>query len=94
MRLPLKLSWDLSQTRWASILEPFISNPFNSGNLLKDINLANGVTNIDHTLGRMQQGWVITDINGSAWVYRSAPFNDTTLQLTSNGEVTVNLYVF
>lgn len=50
---------------------------------------------INHKLGRMQQGWVITDINNVATsIYRSQPFNDKTLTLTSSGAVTVNIWVY
>lgn len=56
--------------------------------------MINGVTTINHKLGQVQQGWFIIDINGAATVYRSQPFNDKTLVLTSNAAVTVNIGVF
>ena len=64
------------------------------GVYLEGVNLINGVTQIDSKLGRMMQGWMITDINGAATIYRSQPLNSKTLTLTSNAAVTVNLYVF
>lgn len=88
------LELSLMQSNWASILNPFIANPFLNGLLLKDVALSNGATTINHTLARMMQGWVITDINGAASIFRSKPFNALTLTLTSNAAVTVSLYVF
>jgi hypothetical protein len=64
------------------------------GVYLEGVNLINGVTQINSKLDRIMQGWMITDINGAATIYRSQPLNSKTLTLTSNAAVTVNLYVF
>jgi hypothetical protein len=85
---------NMMQTKWASIINPFLMNPTNSKNVLMGISLNNGVTVINHLLGRMMQGWTLTDINGSASIYRSAPMNNTTLTITSNAAVVVNIEVF
>lgn len=82
------------QTQWAAILNVLIGNPSLQCNILSNVSLKNGVTVINHLLGRTQQGWRIVDINGSASIYRSQPFNDKTLTLTSNAAVTVSLEVF
>lgn len=92
--LPLKLPWSLAQNRWASEINPILTNPINGTTILINIPLINGVTIINHLLGRVQQGWFLTDIQGAASIYRSAPFNATTLTLTSNAAVTVNIGVF
>lgn len=84
----------LLQTQWTSQLNPLLANPLVNGILLKNVSLANGVTTVNHLLGRKMQGWFITDINGAASVYRSQPFNSLTLTLTSSAQVTVSLYVF
>jgi hypothetical protein len=84
----------LMQTGWSSQLTPWLKNPMGQGVYLEGVNLINGVTQIDSKLGRMMQGWMITDINGAATIYRSQPLNSKTLTLTSNAAVTVNLYVF
>lgn len=84
----------LLQTNWAASLNPLLSNPLSSGLFLKSVALANGVTVINHLLGRMPQGWIVSDISGAATVYRSAVFTKLTLTLTSSAAVTVNLYVF
>lgn len=84
----------MMQTNWSSILNPIIKMPTNNGNILTSVALINGVTVINHLLGRMMQGWFVTDINGAAAIYRSAPLNNLTLTLTSNAAVTVNIFVF
>jgi len=94
MQLPLKLSADLMQTRWKSLLDPILENPLNSVNILEDVSLAIGNNVISHKLGRVQQGWVLLDVNGASTIYRNAPFNDKTLTLNSSAAVTIKLGVF
>lgn len=84
----------LLETNWASQLNPLLSNPLLGGFQLSNIGLNNGVTMINHLLQRKMQGWFIIDQDGAASIYRSQPFNSTTLTLTSNAAVTVNLWVF
>lgn len=84
----------LMQTNWAADINPVLANPLSSGIFLKNVTLVNGVTTVNHLLARMQQGWIISDVNGAATIYRSQPFNNLTLTLTSNAAVTVTLYVF
>lgn len=87
-------TFQLLQDKWASILNPLIANPLTQGNILKNITLKNGVTVINHLLARKMQGWAIVDQNAAATIYRSQPFNDQTLTLTSNAAVTINILVF
>lgn len=94
MQLPLGLSLSALATRWKAILDPLLANPINSISILQNVKLNSGTTVINHKLGQVQQGWFLTDINGAATVYRSAPFNSTTLTLTSSAGVTVNIGVF
>lgn len=84
----------LLQTLWKSSLDPVLKLPFINGTEHLNIQINVGVTNINHKLSRIQQGWFLTDINGAASIYRSQPFNSTVLTLTSNAQVTVNLWVF
>lgn len=86
--------FSLMQTGWKSALEPVIDNPIVNGILIKNVELINGVTAVNHLLGRKMQGWFITDMNAAATVYRSSPLNNLTLKLTSNAAVIVNLYCF
>ena len=94
MSLPQKLPLPLMQTQWAAQLNPLLDNPLSSAILLEGVSLNNGVTVVNHLLGRQMQGWFIVDINGAATVYRSAPMNNKTLTLTSSAAVTVNIGVF
>lgn len=94
MQLPRGLDDKEMQVRWASILNPIIANPTTNPRRLTRIALINGSTVINHGLQQMQQGWFITDINGVATIYRSQPFNDKTLTLTSSAAVTVDIAVF
>jgi hypothetical protein len=84
----------MMQDSWAADLDPLLKNPFLNGVLLEGVALASGATTINHKLGRKMQGWVITDLNGVASIYRSQPFNNLTLTLTSSAACTVNIYGF
>lgn len=82
------------QNKWASQLNPLLNQPANNGIILSNINLVTGVNVINHKLNKKQQGWIITDLNAAVTIYRSQPFNDKTLTLTSSGPCTINLQVF
>lgn len=84
----------LMQTNWSSQLNPVLSLPPINGVLLDNIVLVNGNNVINHKLGKTQQGWIMTDINAGAAVYRSQPFNDKTLTLTSGAACIVSLWVY
>ena len=86
--------FSMMQTSWAQALNKVIDAPMNKGILLKSVALASGATTVNHLLGRMLQGWQITDINGAATIYRSQPKSDLTLTLTSSAAVTVDIFVF
>lgn len=94
MALPQGLTLSQMQNVWASQLNPTLSNPINRCSILKDVILISGLNVINHKLGAKQSGWFLTDLNGSANIYRSAPFNDLTLSLTSDANVTVSIGVF
>ncbi len=82
------------QTKWKSEIDPVLANPLLAGLALKNQVLASGTTTFSHRLSRMQQGFIITDINAVANIYRAAPFTSTTLTLHSSGAVTVSLWVY
>lgn len=82
------------QTEWASQLNPLLDMPFSSGLLLTGVHLINGVTTINHKLARKLQGYIITDIDSAATIFRSQPKNALTLTLTSNAATNVSLFVF
>ncbi len=82
------------QTKWASELNPVLANPATNPSLLASIQLVTGVNVINHRLSRNMQGWVVTDIDAPISLYRSAPFNNLTLQLTASGPAVVKLMVY
>ena len=88
------LPWTLANPKWAAELNQIIANPLSSVVFLNGVVLASGANTINHSLGRTPQGWFLTDTNGTATVYRSQPFNSTTLTLTASSGVTVNIGVF
>lgn len=84
----------LMQSRWASILNPLLAKPLSSANILKGVQLINGVNVVNHLLGRQMQGWLIGDINAAAQVFRSEPMDNLTLTLTSDADCVVDLIVY
>jgi len=81
-------------THWKSILDPILRMPMIGVTILPNIQLQSCVNVINTRLGQQQQGWFIVDQQGPANIYRSAPFNSLTLQLTSSAAVTVSIGVF
>lgn len=96
MATPLsnKLDWESANPIWAATLNPVIANPLNTAKILSSVALVIGSNTINHGLGRQMTGWFLTDIQGAATVYRSAPMNASTLILTSDAAVVCNIGVF
>ena len=94
MSLPRGLSLPMMTSQWATALDPVIKNQLIQGNLISNISLINGVTTINHLLGRKQIGYIITDIDAAAIIFRSQPLNDKTLTLTSNAICTISVWCF
>jgi hypothetical protein len=94
--LPQKLPLDQMQTKWASQINPALANILMQGQLLQNIELINGVTYIDHKLGRQPQGWFLSAPKGPATVYQAAQQTNPTLTLTliSDAAITSDLWVF
>jgi hypothetical protein len=85
------------QNSWASVLNPFIANPFLNGILLKNISLSSGDNTINHKLGRNLQGWVLVRKRQSVDIYDKQDTNqmpDLTLVLNASATATIDLYVF
>jgi len=93
-QLSKRLPWPLAQTQWPAQINPVLAVPLVNGTMLENVILNTGTTVINHMLGRKMQGWIITDIDGSAVIYRSVDFNSVSLTLTSSSKVNVNLWVF
>lgn len=98
MSLPIYTtnSKDLSllQTNWASQINPLLSNQITKGYLLTNVELLTGVNTINHLLSRKMVGWMIADIDSAAVIYRTQPFNNKTLVLSTSAPATINLWVF
>lgn len=92
--LSTNLDWKLANPQWAQALNPMLANPFNNVQIITDIQLISGVTIIPHKLGKQMEGWFQVDITAGVSYYRSAPFNNKTLQLTSSGIAVLAIGVF
>lgn len=84
----------LMQSRWSSEINPLLSKPIIKGLALKDVSLLVGDNNINHLLQDMQQGYLITNQNASANIYRSKPFDERILTLNSDAVVKIDLWVY
>jgi hypothetical protein len=93
--LPLGLDLSHTQTQWASQLNPLLGNPIMRGLALNAISLvANVPQTLNHRLSRNQIGWIITDQNAAAEIYRTQPFNAQTITLESSANVTINIWCY
>lgn len=82
-------------TAWASQLNPVLANPLVQGVMITGIVLpANTDVTIPTTLGRMQQGWFVTDNIDNCNIWRTQPFNSQNMTLQSSGTTTISLWVF
>lgn len=87
----------LLQNKWASILNPVISNPSLQSIILPAIQLVSGTNVVNHKLGRKLTGWRIVRLRGSAAIYDQQDGNsmqDLTLILVSNAQASCDLEVF
>lgn len=84
----------LHQTSWKAAILPVLNNEINQGILLENITITTGINVINHLLGRKQIGWIITDKNSNANLYRSVELNNKTLTLTSDANSIISLWVF
>lgn len=84
----------LMQTVWARSIDPVLAKPLSQANILTNVQLLTGTNTINHLLGRKMQGWILSDIDSIASIFRSAPLNDLTLTLTASAPATVSLVVF
>lgn len=91
MSLPQHLPLNLMQTQWGQQLNPVIANPIVQGLAITGISLAaNTPTVIPTTLGRMQQGWFVTDIqsNGGSWLFGVSSASATVGATYTNNSIT------
>lgn len=87
----------MMQTKWASILNPLLSNPCNQSSILPSVSLKSGANIVNHKLGQKLQGWNIVRQRANATIFDTQDSNQTpeiTLQLTASGAVVVDIEVF
>ena len=97
MSTPLspKLNWGLMNPILAQTLNPIIANSLLQGLPITNVKLvANTPLQINTGLNRMQTGYIITDQQNNATVWRTQPFNKSTLTLEANANCVLNLWVF
>lgn len=83
----------LMQYSWKAAITPVLNSPINQGILLSNIQLTAGSNTINHLLGRKMVGWILTDKDGNATIYRSEPLNNKTLTLTTDIDCMISLWV-
>lgn len=87
----------MHQTKWASVLNPVISVPFNDGQTLQSVSLVSGTNIINHKLGRKLTGWIVVRLRGPATFYdsqESNPNQQQTLLLNSSANVVADIFVY
>lgn len=83
------------QSNVGTVLDRLLRNPRHDYVTLSAQSLAGGVdTTLSHKLGRVPQGWAITDITGNDATVRRVSWTGTTLTLRASAAVTVNLEVW
>lgn len=86
------------QTKWRSILNPFLSNPGLSSQIIPKVFLANSTsTVVNHLLGRELVGWRVVRQRAGSNISDRQDTNQTpelTLVLHSSADVTIDLEVF
>lgn len=94
-QLSTKLPWELAQTKWAATINPILAIPMLNGNQISTVTLLTGVPKaINHLLGRMPQGWMLTDNTANAVVWRTQEFNQFSVVLESSADTTVSFWIF
>lgn len=94
MQLPLKLAWELAQTRWASIINPLLSLLITQGQQIDTIKLtANVPATVYHSLGQTPSGWFIVDNLDNSAVWRNS-WSATTIVLEASATTTISLWVY
>lgn len=91
------IPFQMLQSAWGGILNPFLSNPTLQNLILKNVSLVTGANVINHKLQRKLQGWSIVRQRSAATLYDNQDTNQTpdlTLVLVSSANVSIDLVVF
>lgn len=100
MSLPIFNTQDstlsMMQVKWASQLNPLLSNTLNKAYILKNVPLAIGDNVINHLQGEALNGYIVVGMNGGySQIYDiPSPQPKLTLILNSSAVVTISLAVF
>lgn len=83
------------QTKWASQLNPLLSNPTNQGYILKNISLTVGNNTINHLKGSSLNGYIVVGMRGGFSQIYDVPSTmpNLTLILNSSAIVEIDLMV-
>ena len=96
--LPQQVTFPQLITKWASIINPILSNPASNPSILNNVKLIAGNNSVPHKLGTKLQGWYITRMQGNySQIYdtqNSNPYPALNINLNSSAAVTVDILVF
>lgn len=94
-QLSTKLPLELMQTKWGSALNPILALPILSGIQLNNISLtANTALVINHLLSRLPQGWFLVDNTANTVIWRTQPYNTSTITLESAANTVISIWVY
>ena len=100
MALPIFQTSDkdlnMMQTKWASMLNPLLSNSANTPYVLQNTKLVTGDNIINHLQDKVLNGYIIVGMHGSySQIYdKVSPTPKLTLILNSSADTTVDIMVF
>lgn len=80
------------QDNVATILQPLSKNAIIDGTFV-DVTLISGSNTVNHTLGRVPLGFIITSRDSAATVYNTA-WDSTTVSLTASASLNATIYFF
>lgn len=92
-QLSTRLPWEIASNKWPATINPVLALPMLQG-VQVTVTLQTGSNEIVHGLGRVPVAWPIQDQTAAAEIYRSGPFSEKTLTLTSSASATVTLWVY
>lgn len=76
-------------------INPLLNLPLSTSNFLEDIDLVMGSNSINHGLGRILRGYIITKQNSVVDLYEEpSPFPSKTLVLNASTDAMISLIVF
>lgn len=90
-----KLPWEQAGPRWASQLNPVLSNPLITGQQIDSIILAaNTPLVVYHSLGQNPQGWIVVDNTANSYIIRTQPFNAQSITLESSADTVIAIWIY